>query len=106
METCEQEIHTFAELHDYVNQTICQQYELQPDAYPLTERVLNRGGRPCGLYFCLHGPRAVKFIAIWETDSNSILFYGSNGERFLKTQLLEAPSFETNRAKDFETAAA
>jgi hypothetical protein len=44
------------------------------------------------MFFCLHGPRAVKFSAIWETDRNQVLFYDSNGERFQKTQLLEAPS--------------
>ena len=42
-----------------------------------------------GIYFCLHGPRATKFSAIWETDRNQILFYGSGGERFQKTQLAE-----------------
>lgn len=57
----------------------------------MSERVLVRGGQPCGVYFCIHGPRQVKFSAIWETDSNTILFYGSTGERFLKMQLIDAP---------------
>ncbi len=57
----------------------------------MTERVLLRGSKPCGIYFCLHGPRATKFTAIWETDRNQVLFYGSRGEKFLKTQLLIAP---------------
>jgi hypothetical protein len=60
----------------------------------MTERVLVRGGKPCGIFFCLHGPRSVKFSAIWETTQNQILFYDSNGERFQKTQLLEAPTLE------------
>jgi hypothetical protein len=47
-----------------------------------------RGGKPCGLYFCLHGPRAVTFSAIWETANNTVLFYDSSGERFQKTQLV------------------
>jgi hypothetical protein len=29
--------------------------------------------------------------AIWETDRNTVLFYGSAGERVFKTQLLQAP---------------
>jgi hypothetical protein len=29
--------------------------------------------------------------AIWETDSNTILFYSSRGERFRKTQLIGPP---------------
>ena len=60
----------------------------------MTERVLVRGGKPCGICFCLHGPRSMKFSAIWETDRNRILFYGSRGERFQKTQLVEAPRLE------------
>lgn len=60
----------------------------------MTERILLRGGKPCGIYFCLHGPRAVKFSAIWETDGNTVLFYGSSGERFQKTQLRTAATLE------------
>jgi hypothetical protein len=60
----------------------------------MTERVLLRGGKPCGIYFCIHGPRATKYTAIWETDRNRILFYDSGGERFQKTQLTEAPELE------------
>ena len=44
--------------------------------------------------FCLHGPRAVKFTAIWETEHNRVLFYGSTGERFQKTHLIEAPPLQ------------
>lgn len=76
------------DLREYVNDTLCEHYQLQIDAFRLTERVLRRGNKPCGIYFCLHGPRAVRFTAIWETDRNQILFYGSTGERILKTQLL------------------
>jgi hypothetical protein len=50
-------------------------------AFELTEKVLRRQAGLCGMYFCLHGPRSVKFIAIWETDRNTVLFYGSGGER-------------------------
>jgi hypothetical protein len=91
MATCTHSIHSFDDLRDYVNQTICQYYGLQVDAFRLTERPLYRGGRYCGVCFCLHGPRAVKFIAIWETERNRVLFYGSNGERFHKAQLPAAP---------------
>ena len=85
-------------LREFVNETLCDHYELKLDAFEMTERVLRRGGRPCGMYFCLHGPRAVKFTAIWETDRNRILFYGSTGERFLKTQLLVAPRLDRTAA--------
>ena len=81
-------------LREFILLTISEQYLLQIGAYPITERILHRGGTPCGIYFCLHGPRSTKYSAIWETDHNRILFYGSRGERFQKTQLLESPRLE------------
>ena len=90
-----QQIENISDLREYVNTTICNHYQLQAGAFLLTERVLIRGDRPCGIYFCLHGPRTAKFTAIWETDRNQVLFYGSQGERFLKTQLREAPMLDS-----------
>jgi len=87
-------VHSLDDIRDYVNETFCQHYQLQIGAFHMTERVLWRGGKRCGIYFCLHGPRSVKFSAIWETDRNQILFYDSDGERFQKAQLLEAPSLD------------
>ena len=81
------QIDNLDELREYVNETLCDYYQLQIDAFHLPQRVLRRGGRPCGIYFCLHGPRAVKFTAIWESDRNQVLFYGATGERFQRTQL-------------------
>lgn len=89
------QIRCLEDLRDYVNETLCDRYELQIDAFQITERTLRRGGKPCGIYFCLNGPRSAKFTAIWETDRNQILFYGPTGERFQRTQLLEAPGLET-----------
>jgi hypothetical protein len=93
-----QQMESVHNLREYVNKTICDYHQLQEGAYRMTERVLLRGNTPCGIYFCLHGPRATKFTAIWETDRNQVLFYGSRGEKFLKTQLLMAPSRETAAA--------
>ena len=56
------------------------------------------GGKPCGMFFCLHGPRSVKLTAIWETQRNTVLFYGSSGERFHKIQLMQAPQLEVKAA--------
>ncbi len=89
-----QQINNFEQLREYINLTLCNQYELQVGAFQTTERVLFRSGRPCGIYFCLHGPRLSKFTAIWDSDHNQILFYGSRGERFQKTMLTEAPRLE------------
>lgn len=93
-----QQIASVQDLREYVNTTICSHHQLQEGAFTLTERILLRGGKPCGIYFCLHGPRAMKFSAIWETDRNQVLFYGSRGERFLKIQLLDAPELDSGVA--------
>jgi len=85
------QIDNLDDLREYVSATLCEHYELQTGAFQMTERMLLRSGKPCGIYFCLHGPRLTKFSAIWETDRNQILFYGAAGERFQKTQLIEAP---------------
>jgi hypothetical protein len=85
------QIQDLSDLRSYVRQTLCEQNQLEPGAFEVTERILVRGQRPCGIFFCLHGPRSVKLTAIWETDRNTILFYSSAGERVLKNQLVHAP---------------
>ena len=87
-------IQTLDELREYVSEVLCEHSQLEANAFRLTQRILVRAQRPCGIYFCLHGPRAVKFSAIWETEKNTLLFYGSTGERFHKIQLIEAPRLE------------
>ncbi len=81
------EVHQLDDLRCFVETTLCEQNELETGAFPMTERVLLRRGEPCGMYFCVHGPRSVKLTAIWETDRNSILFYDSSGARRMRTQL-------------------
>ena len=88
------QIDNLNDLREYINATLSDYYQLQSGAFKMTEQLLIRAGKPCGIYFCLNGPRAVRFSAIWETDRNQVLFYGPEGERFLKTQLLEAPLLE------------
>lgn len=87
-------IQTLDDLRFYVKNILCLENQLELDAFPLTERLLTRSEKPCGIYFCLHGPRAVKLSAIWETQFNTVLFYGQTGERFHKAQLVEAPQLE------------
>lgn len=79
------------ELRQYVYETLCRHNELEIGAFHITERILVRSGNPCGVFFCLHGPRSVKLTAIWEIQRNTILFYGSDGTRQQKTQLTAAP---------------
>lgn len=78
----------------YVTETLCEKDQLEENSFPLHEKVLVRSGMPCGVHFCLYGPRSLYLAAIWETDSNTILFYGSRGERFHRTQLIAPPSID------------
>ena len=84
------QIADLAELRQYVHQTLCDQNELEFGAFHMTERQLLRSQRPCGRYFCLHGPRSGRFVAIWESERNSGLFYGATGERREQTRLSSA----------------
>ncbi|MCP4480204.1 MAG: hypothetical protein GY818_19140 [Planctomycetaceae bacterium] len=85
------QIKNIQQLRQFVSHTLCQQNDFEEGIFQVTERILTRGSRPCGIFFCLHGPRSVKLTAVWETDKNSILFYGSSGERFKRTVLAMAP---------------
>ena len=86
------QIKDIKQLRQFVSHTLCKQNDFEEGIFQVTERILTRGTRLCGIFFCLHGPRSVKLTAVWETEKNSILFYGSTGERFKKTVLLKAPS--------------
>ncbi|HZZ73127.1 MAG TPA: hypothetical protein VFE24_12805 [Pirellulales bacterium] len=89
-----QRINNLENLRAYINETLCHHDQLEINAFQMTERVLVRSGKPCGIFFCLHGPREVKFTAIWESESNSVFFYGSSGARFHKAQLARVVSLE------------
>jgi hypothetical protein len=78
----EDQLTSLAELKSYVQNKLSEDHQLLPGAFPVTERLLVRGGRPCGLSFCLHGPRSVKLTAIWEAARNLVLFYDESGTRY------------------------
>jgi hypothetical protein len=85
---------TLDALRTFVAETLGQLETLESRQFPLSQHVLHRAGKPCGIQFCLHGPRAVRLTAIWETDRNTILFYSSRGERVQRTRVLAAPEFD------------
>jgi hypothetical protein len=91
MSTRTEAFHTFDHLREFVNRILCHHDQLEIGAFHMSERLLVRGNKPCGIFFCLHGPRSVKFTAIWDMQRNAILFYGSTGERFHKVQLVRSP---------------
>lgn len=75
------------QLRQFVIETLCKENNLEQGVFPATEKVLKRRDKPVGISFCLHGPRKVRFMAIWETDRHSILFYGSMGQRTNRIRL-------------------
>jgi len=91
MQRSRNEFNSVNQLRRFVSQTLCQWNDIEVGVFHLTESLITRGGSSCGVFFCLHGPRSVKLTAVWETDKNTILFYGSTGEKFQKTELTQAP---------------
>jgi hypothetical protein len=83
---------TLAELRNMVIRTICEHSGLLLESVQLREKVLRRGGQPCGMHFIMHGPRSVKFSAIWDSAQHTILFYDCAGERFHRSELAPLPA--------------
>ncbi len=94
MVECQTNIQNLEDIRHYVTQTLSNIELLRPESSHLTTRLLTRNNHPCGIYYCLHGPRAMRLTAIWETDANTILFYGSRGQRVQRTRLLAAPELD------------
>ena len=81
------EINDLKQLRNFVSNTLCQRNDFEEGVFQVTEKLLTKCGKMCGMFFCLHGPRSVKLTAVWETEKNAVFFYGSTGERFQKTTL-------------------
>ena len=71
----------FATLCARVEKRLCELGHLVPSQFPMTQREVIRGGKPVGVYFCVHGPRSVKLTAICDFVKNNVIFYGSDGLR-------------------------
>jgi hypothetical protein len=80
-------IHDLEKLRAFIHKTLCDRENILQDQFGLTEIALIRNGQPCGLQFCLHGPRSIRLEAIWVADRNLLYFYDARGVRFLKLQL-------------------
>ena len=75
------------DVRQFVQHFICVHNDLDKASAAMTERVLFRGGKSCGVLFCVQGPRNVKFTAIWAQDQNTVLFYDSAGQRQHQTKV-------------------
>ena len=82
---------TLDDLRKHVLKTLCTHDHLDPSQAPLYEGLINRKGRPCGLFFQVQGPRQLRTYAVWAGEENRIFFYDSTGGRFAETRLSEGP---------------
>ena len=90
------------DLRHFVNGTLCDNGQLEMGQFVMTERLLTRFRDPCGMYFCVHGPRSVKLTAIWETDNNRVLFYDCAGERFLESPVTNSDQLKADLCDERE----
>jgi hypothetical protein len=79
------------ELRGYVKDVLCTQDRLDPSQATMRQALVRRGGRTCGLFFQVEGPRLLRTYAVWAGDDHRILFYDSTGERFAEVRLSDAP---------------
>jgi len=91
MKTTVLSLPTFDKLRQHVHQTLCSCDYLDPAQTPLTQALLQRAGKPCGMTFQVQGPRLVRVYAVWAAHEHRVLFYDSTGTRFAETKLLESP---------------
>jgi hypothetical protein len=82
---------TVEKLRSHVLSTLCAHDELDPRQTPIHEALIVRAGKPCGLFFQVHGPRLLKTHALWAGEENRIFFYDSTGMRFAESRLSEGP---------------
>jgi hypothetical protein len=82
---------TLKELRRHILTVLCAHDCLDPDETPLGQTIIQRRGKPCGLFFHLQGPRLLKTYAVWTGEENRILFYDSTGLRFAETRLSDGP---------------
>ena len=61
-------------VRQFVRDELCEKNQLERDAFEMSQRVLIRKGNPCGLYFCIHGPRSVRLSAVWDLQKEAIHF--------------------------------
>lgn len=82
---------SFDELRKHVLAVLCSKDKLDSEQTPLHQALIMRKGKPCGLFFQVHGPRLLKTFAVWTGEEHRILFYDSTGVRFAETKLSDGP---------------
>ncbi len=85
---------TLDELHHHVHHRLCSHDRLDTAQTPLQQTLIQRAGKPCGLFFQVQGPRLLRTFAIWAGKEHRVLFYDSSGQRFAETKLSESPDIK------------
>ncbi len=80
MHTKVDDVHTLDELRQFIHKTLCEKENLLADQFTMTEVRLTSGSGPCGIQFCLRGPRNVRLAAIWVADRNVVYLYDARGD--------------------------
>ena len=75
------ELPYFTTIREIVEEELCNKHQLLPKAFPLTEKLLRKQGSPCGIFYCLHGPRSIRLTAVFDIETARVLFYDSAGQR-------------------------
>ena len=86
-----QALSTIEQLANHIHERLCAADRLDPLQTPLTAKLLEKRGQPCGLLFQVEGPRRLLTTAIWAADENRILIYDSTGRRQSTIRLSESP---------------
>jgi hypothetical protein len=87
MHTKVDDVHTLDDLRQLIHKMLCEKENLLADQFTMTEVRLSSGSGPCGIQFCLRGPRNVRLAAIWVADRNMVYLYDARGTRFAKLRL-------------------
>lgn len=82
---------SFAELEQFMLQTLCQQERLDMGQVKIRRTLMRQGVECIGLAVRVEGPRLMRSHAIWAERENRILFYDSAGHRFAVVKLSESP---------------
>jgi hypothetical protein len=87
-------IRSIEDLRGYIHAALCEKENLVPEQFQMREMHLVVRGRPCGVQFCLKGPRSIRLGAIWAADQNLLYFYDACGQRYMQLRLTQPVAAE------------
>jgi hypothetical protein len=76
---------TLTEIRRHILHVLCTHGQVDPDGTELKEAVVERSGKPYGLFFHIQAPPLGQLSAIWSASEKHILFYDRTGHLFAET---------------------